>query len=64
MLPARRTKSIEGLTKHPVSPAEYASNLKILYQLLERLNIVPLVYEDEYQNCSDKEIFLLMYQLY
>lgn len=63
-IPPRRVKSLESLNRKPISVNEYAVNTKILYQMLEKLNIVPLIYEDEYQLCKEKEIFMFMYQLY
>lgn len=63
-IPPRQGKALDSLIRKPIAPHEFASNTKLLYQMLDRLNIVPLVYEDEYQLCREKEVFLFMHQLY
>jgi hypothetical protein len=62
--PARKAETLNELNKRPITNSELLANTKILYKLLERLNVVPLIYEDEYPSCTDKEIFLFMHQLY
>lgn len=44
-----RHQSLEGLNKHAVSNSDYATNVRMLYSMMAKANLIPLVSEDEYQ---------------
>lgn len=62
--PQKKKKSLEGLTRKPLTPNEVTSNVRILYQLIEKIGLVPLIYEEEFPLIKQKETFLFMYQLF
>jgi hypothetical protein len=52
--PQKRKKSLEGLTKKPSTPNYITSNIRILYQLIEKIGLVPLIYEEEFSSIKQK----------
>lgn len=59
-----KNQSLEGLNKHTVSTSDFTTNIRMLYSMLIKANLIPLVSEDEYQSIKEKEMFMLLYQLY
>jgi hypothetical protein len=38
-----KNQSLEGLNKHAVSISDYNSNIRILYTMLAKANLIPLI---------------------
>lgn len=57
-------QSLEGLNRRIVSPSDYTTNLRMLYTMMAKANLIPLISEDEFQYIKETEMFMLVYQLY
>jgi hypothetical protein len=45
-----KNQSLEGLNKHTISSGDYSTNIRMLYLMMAKANLIPLISEDEYQN--------------
>ena len=61
---SQKSQTLDGVNKRLVTNVDYQTNTRFFYNMMTRINLIPILSEDEYQYAHEKEVFLLIYQLY
>ena len=49
-----KAQNLEGINKHIVSNNDYTTNCRVLYTMLTKANLIPLISQDEYLKIKQK----------